>query len=114
MYNYFKNVTEENMSHKFKLEKVHETRDYLFEKINQNELMSQKQNMVFRTINYIEHFLILGTTITGCISISAFASLVGIPVGITSSSIGLKICAKTEAISRYKSIIKKRKKITIK
>ena len=90
-------MTEENMSHKFRLEKVHETRDYLFEK-----LMNQKQNKVFRTINYIEHFLILGTTITGCISISASASLVGIPVVITSSSIGLKICAKTEAISRYK------------
>ena len=95
-------MTEENMSHKCRLEKVHETRDYLFEKINQNELMNKKRNNVFRTINYIEHFLILGTTITGCISISAFASLAGIPVVITSSSIGLKICAKTEAISRYK------------
>ena len=95
-------MTEENMSHRFRLEKVHETRDYLFEKLNQNELMNQKQNKVFRTINYIEHFLILGTTITGCISISASASLVGIPVVITSSWIGLKICAKTEAISRYK------------
>ena len=102
MYNYFKNMTEENMSHKCRLEKVHETRDYLFEKINQNELMNKKRNNVFRTINYIDHFLILGTTITGCISISAFASLAGIPVVITSSSIGLKICAKTEAISRYK------------
>ena len=76
--------------------------------------MSKKHIKVCTTLNYIEHFLILGSTITGCISISAFASLVGIPVGITSSSIGLKICAKTEAISRYKSIIKKRKKITIK
>ena len=95
-------MTEENMSHKCRLEKVHETRDYLFEKINQNELMNKKRNNVFRTINYIEHFLILGTTITGCISISAFASLAGIPVVITSSSIGLKICAKTKAISRYK------------
>ena len=95
-------MTEENMSHKCRLEKVHETRDYLFEKINQNELMNKKRNNVFRTINYIDHFLILGTTITGCISISAFASLAGIPVVITSSSIGLKICAKTEAISRYK------------
>ena len=76
--------------------------------------MSKNHIKVCTTLNYIEHFLILGSTITGCISISAFASLVGIPVGITSSSIGLKICAKTEAISRYKSIIKKRKKITIK
>ena len=32
-------------------------------------------------------------TITGCISVSAFASLLGISVAITSSAIGLKICA---------------------
>ena len=62
------------------------------------------------TLNYIEHFLILACTITGCVSISAFASLVGIPIGITSSSIGLKICAITVGIKKYKSIIKKKKK----
>ena len=30
----------------------------------------------------IEHFLILATTITGCVSIYAFASLNGIPIGL--------------------------------
>ena len=49
----------------------------------------------------------LGSTTTGCISFSAFASFVGIPVGITSSAIRLKICATTVAIKRYKLIIKK-------
>ena len=29
-----------------------------------------------------------------CISISAFASLIGTPIGIMSSAIGLTICAK--------------------
>ena len=62
------------------------------------------------TLNYIEDFLILGSTITGCISISAFASLLGIPIGIASSTIGLKICAITAGIKKYKSIIKKKKK----
>ena len=47
---------------------------------------------------------------SGCVSISAFASLVGIPIGITSSAIGLKICAITAGIKKYKSIIKKKKK----
>ena len=51
-------------------------------------------------MNYIEHLLILSSTVTGCISISAFASLVGIPIGITSSAIGLKICAITAAIKK--------------
>ena len=47
---------------------------------------------------------------SGCVSISSFASLVGIPKGITSSAIGLKICAITIGIKKYKSIIKKKKK----
>ena len=51
----------------------------------------------------ILNFLILGSTITGCVSISAFASLVGIPIGIASSAVELKICiitATTKNISQ--------------
>ena len=53
---------------------------------------------------------ILASTITGYISISAFASLVRISIGITNSETGLKICAMTAGIKKYKSIIKKEKK----
>ena len=53
--------------------------------------MNKKHKKFCTTLNYIGHFLILGSTITGCVSISSFASLVGIPIGITSSAIGLKI-----------------------
>ena len=42
------------------------------------------------TLSYIEHFLILDPTITGCISTYTFVSLLGIPVESTSSAIGLK------------------------
>ena len=53
---------------------------------------------------------ILASSITGYISISAFASLIGISIGITNSEIKLKICAMTAGIKKYKSIIKKDKK----
>ena len=46
-------------------------------------------------MNYIDCLLIVSSTITGCVSISAFASLVGIPIGIKSSAIELKVCAIT-------------------
>ena len=61
--------------------------------------------------NYIEHFLILASSVTACISISAFASLLGILIGIANSAIGLKICATAGGIKKYKSIIKKTKNI---
>ena len=81
------------MSEEFRLKKIDNGRNYFLEEIEKNELMSRKRKKVCATLNYIEHFLILASTITGCISISASASLLGIPIGITSSSIGLKICA---------------------
>ena len=58
----------------------------------------KKRKNVCTTLNYIEHFLILGSTITGCVSIFAFASLSAIQIRITSSTIRLKICAITAAI----------------
>ena len=61
-------------------------------------------------MNYIDHLLIVIPTITGCVSISVFPSLVAIPIEIRSSAIGLKICAITARIKNYKSIIKKKKK----
>ena len=73
-------------------------------------MKSTKQKRICTTLNYIEHFLILASSITGCTSISASSSLIGIPIGIMSPAIGLKICAIAAGIKRYKSIIKKKKK----
>ena len=40
----------------------------------------------------------VASVITGCAYISAFCSLVGIPKGMTSSAVGLKICGLTAGI----------------
>ena len=49
---------------------------------------TESKKKVCTTLNYIENFLILDATITGCISSSSFASFFGISIGITSSAIG--------------------------
>ena len=49
-------------------------------------------------MDYAEHLLILVSTVTGCVFISAFDSLVGIRIGIASSVVGLKICIITAGI----------------
>ena len=54
-----------------------------------------------RVLKYINTLLIVTSTITGCVSISAFASLVGTSIGIASSTIGLKIYAITADIKKY-------------
>ena len=78
------------MNQEFSQKKIDEIRNYLIEEINRNELMSKKRENVSRVLNYIDQPLIVISTNTGCVSISAFASLVDIPIEITSSTTGLK------------------------
>ena len=81
-------MAEENTSQEFRMKIIDETRNYFIEEINRNELISKNHKKICTTLNNIEYFLILASTITGYVSISAFASLIGIPIGIMSSVIG--------------------------
>ena len=72
--------------------------------------MIEKYKKTCKYLNYLENLFILVSTITGCVLISTFASLVCVPVGITSSAVGINICPISAWIKKYKSIIKKWKK----
>ena len=72
--------------------------------------MSKKYKIICMTLNYIKRFLLLASTVTRFISISTFASSVGISIGFTVSAVGLKTCAITAVIEKYNLIIKKIKK----
>ena len=72
-------MSEENISQEFRSKTIDETINYFIKEVNQNELMSKKHKKVCRVSNYIEHLLILVSTVTRCVSVSAFASLVCIP-----------------------------------
>ena len=87
-------MSEENITQKFTPKNIDKIRNYLIEEINQNELISKKHKPVYRNLNYMEHSLILISTIIGCVFISDFAFLVGVSVGITSSAI--------EALAKFK------------
>ena len=88
-------MLEENISQEIRLKNIDQIRNYLTEQINRNELMNKKQKKICTALNYIEHFLILASTFTGYVPISAFGSLIVIPIRIMSSAIGLRICALT-------------------
>ena len=97
-------MTEGNLSQEYRLKNINET-NYLIEKI------IEMNWWVKSTKRFVQNSFLF-FTIFGCVSISAFSSLVAIPVGITSSTIGLKICAITARIKKYNSIIKKKRKKT--
>ena len=94
----------------FRLKEIDETRNYLLEEINQNCLMSEKHKQVSTSLNDFEHFLVFISAVSGCVAIFAFASLVGVLAGVTSSAVGINICASTAGIRNYMSIIKKKRK----
>ena len=94
----------------FKLKKkIDETKNYLFEEIKHTDLMSGKHKKTCKYLNYVEHLLILASTVTSCVSVSAFTSLVAVPIGMTSSTVRPKVRAITAGIKKYRSIIKKKK-----
>ena len=72
--------------------------------------MREKQKKTCKCLNYVEHLLILASTITSYVSFSAFASLVCVPVRIVSSAVGIKLCPVTSGIKKHESITKKKKK----
>ena len=65
--------------------------------------MSKKYKKTSKYLNYVEYLPILVSTVTSCVSFSAFASSVFIPVSITSSAVGKKVGA---TLQELKSISK--------
>ena len=55
-------MCQENLSQEFSLKNIDEKRNYFLEEIKQIELMSKKLKKF--CINYIDHFIIVASTIT--------------------------------------------------
>ena len=92
-------MVEGNISQELRLKNTDETRNSFHGKIKQNELMSRKQKRVCATINFVKNFF-LAFTISRCISFSAFASVIGIPIAITISATGLENYSITAGIKK--------------
>ena len=69
--------------------------------------MSKKHKKKCRNLNYIEHFLLFISAVNDCVTMSAFASLVDISIGIASFAVGINIYVITAGNKKYKSNINK-------
>ena len=83
------------MNQECRLKKIDEIRNYLIQKINRNELMSKKHKKSLQSFELYWSLTCCNFYNTGCVSVSPFSSLVGVPIEITSCTIGLKICVIT-------------------
>ena len=71
--------------------------------------MSEMHEKGCRVLSFIDYSLIAISTVTGCVFISAFSSLVDIPIGITSSQLDYNLC-NNHRNKKEKTIITKKKK----
>ena len=74
----------------FRLRTRDETRMYVLEEINHKEFISKKHKKVFWALNYLEHLFILASTVTVCVSLTAFPLLVDVPLGTASYAATIK------------------------
>ena len=61
------NIVEE-ASIEVRLRKIDETRNYLLEEINHNDLMREKYKKTCKYLNYVKNLVILYSTFTGCVN----------------------------------------------
>ena len=86
-------MAERSISQELRLKNIDEAKTYFIEETIENDFTSKKGKKICTTLNCFEQLLALTSVVTECISISAFDSLGGIPIGNTSCALGLKIYA---------------------
>ena len=65
-------------------------------------------------LNYVKSLLISASTVTGSVSISAAASLICAPFGISSSAVGINILHSLQELKSINQLSTKRRKSMIK
>ena len=108
IYNYFKKKAEENISQEFRLKNLNETKFYLIEEVNLNELITKKGKNICTNLNYIKHFLILASTIS-CMYLN-FCCYFFDWYSYRNYEFcnWIQICTITAGIKKYQSIIQKK------
>ena len=75
----------------FRLNKISEVEDYFIAEIKERELMSKKLGKYISVFDYFDKSLIVLSVTNGGVSIVSFATVIGIPLGITSASLSLAL-----------------------
>ena len=86
---------------KFRLYEIKKIENYFINEINETKSCSKKLNKYITTFDYIDKILIALNVTTGGISIISFTSVIGVPVGIASTSFTLIFSLTTGIMKNY-------------
>ena len=104
------NIIELTDVYKYRLDEINKIRDYFNNEIKERKDIIKKLNKYLVTFDYLDKIFITLSASFGTFSIASYASVVGIPAGITGSSLTLIFTIGTGISKSLLKVTKKRKK----
>ena len=97
-------------ANKYRLDEINKIRDYFNNEIKERKDIIKKLNKYLVTFDYLDKIFITLSASFGTLSIASYASVVGIPAGITGASLALVFTIGTGISKSLLKVTKKRKK----
>ena len=97
-------------ANKYRLDEINKIRDYFNNEIKERKDIIKKLNKYLVSFDYLDKIFITLSASFGTLSIASYASVVGIPAGITGASLTLLFTIGTGISKSLLKLIKKRKK----
>ena len=96
----------------FRLNKINEIKDYFLAEIRERELISKNLSKYISSLDYFDKSLYVLSILSGSISITSFASVVGVPEGIIEASCSFTFSITSGFVKRFLKAIRNEKKKT--
>ena len=106
------NVIELTDVNKYRLHEINKIRDYFNNEIKEREDIIKKLYRYLVSFDYLDKIFITLSASFGTLSIASYASVVGIPAGITGASLTLVFTTVTGISKSLLKLTKKKKKET--
>ena len=106
------NIIELTDVNKYRLDQINKIRDYSNNKIKERKDIIKKLNKYLISFDYLDKIFSALSASFGTLSIASYASVVGIPAGITGASLTLVFTIGTSISKSLLKLTKKRKKET--
>ena len=102
-----------NDQQQFRLNKIHEIKDYFVAEIKERELLNKSLSKYIASFDYFDKSLIVLSVTTSRMSIPSFSTVIGGPVGIPSASFSLAFLISTGIVKKLLKTTRNKKKSTI-
>ena len=95
---------------KYRLNEINKIKDYFNNEINERKNIITKLNKYAVTLDYLDKIFITLSALFGTLSVTAHATVLGIPLGITGASLTLLFTMSTGINKSLLQLTKERKK----